>query len=124
MTTDQNSEALRLKDLANFTGTENWYRHGLIRSVTYTDGAKHVADAGGAYWLLDEIAFAQHCKKVAAEQFQLWSLSVKPDNTARLVCTDGNGKRVFSKRIDYTDFPLPQITFYVVNNVIHLPSEY
>jgi hypothetical protein len=25
----------------------------------FTDGAKHVADAGGAYWLLDEIALAQ-----------------------------------------------------------------
>ena len=25
--------------LRQFTGTEHWYRHPLIRTVTYTDGA-------------------------------------------------------------------------------------
>ena len=35
-----------------------WYRHALNRAVLFTDGAKHVADAGGADWLLDEIALA------------------------------------------------------------------
>jgi hypothetical protein len=44
--------------LRQFTGTENWYRHGLVRSVLYTDGAKYVAESAGAYWLLDEIALA------------------------------------------------------------------
>lgn len=50
---------LETEDLSQFIGTENWYQHGLVRSVTYTDGAKYVADNGGAYWLLDEIALAQ-----------------------------------------------------------------
>ena len=45
--------------LKQFTGTEYWYRHGLVRTVLFTDGAKYVADQGGAYWLLDEIAFSQ-----------------------------------------------------------------
>ena len=35
--------------LMQFTGSENWYRHGPNRAVLFTDGAKHVADAGGAY---------------------------------------------------------------------------
>jgi hypothetical protein len=43
---------------APFTGSETWYRHALNRAVLFTDGAKHVADAGGADWLLDEIALA------------------------------------------------------------------
>ena len=47
-------------------------RHALNRDVLVTDGAKHVADAGGAYWLLDEIVLAQrYVKSVAAEEFQL-----------------------------------------------------
>jgi hypothetical protein len=40
-----------------FTGSEYWYRHSLNREVVYTDGAKHVAEHGGAYWgkyILDE----------------------------------------------------------------------
>ena len=38
--------------LSQFTGSEHWYRHGLVRHIIFTDGAKYVADAAGAYWLL------------------------------------------------------------------------
>jgi hypothetical protein len=37
----------------------------------------------GAYWLIDEIAFAQRAdKRVAGETFQLWKLTVNSDHTA------------------------------------------
>ena len=41
-------------------------------------------------------------------EFQLWKLTVQADRSARLICEDGNGGVVFSKAIDYTDFPLPE----------------
>lgn len=92
--------------LAQFTGSEHWYRHGLVRDILFTDGAKYVADAGGAWWLLDEIAIAQRFeKKVAAEEFQVWKLTVNPDRTAKLACEDGNDRTVFEKAIPFTDFP-------------------
>lgn len=120
--TDQ--KALNPADLRQFTGTEQWHRHGLVRTITFTDGAKYVADHGGAYWLLDEIALAQRgVKAVAAEGFQVWRLAVK-DHTATLTCEDGNGNAVFSKAIPFTDFPLPEIALYFTDNVILLPSEY
>jgi hypothetical protein len=50
------TKTLSKSDLAQFTGSENWYWHGINRNVLYTDGARHVAEHGGAYWLLDEIA--------------------------------------------------------------------
>jgi hypothetical protein len=115
-------KTLQQSDLAQFTGTEQWYRHGLNRKVLYTDGAKHVAETGGAYWLLDEIALNQTRPRVRREQFQVWKLVVK-DNTAKLTCDDGDGNIVFRKKIDFTDFPLAEITFYFENNVICLPSE-
>src|SRR6266853_643249 len=31
--------ALSENDLDQFTGTEHWYRHPLVRSLTYTDGS-------------------------------------------------------------------------------------
>ena len=112
-------------DLNQFTGSEHWYRHGLVRNILFTDGAKYLADHGGAYWLLDEIAFAQRGEKaVAAEEFQVWTLTVKPDRTARLVCDDGNGNTVFEKPIPFTDFPLDKIDLYFTNNTIYLPSEH
>jgi hypothetical protein len=119
------AKALTESDLAQFSGgTEHWYRHGLVRTVLFTDGAKHVADAGGAYWLLDEIALAQRFeKKVAAEEFQVWKLTVK-DNAGVLRCEDGNDNLVLSKNIEFTDFPLPEITLWFTDNTILLPHEY
>lgn len=111
--------------MRQFTGSEHWYRHGLVRDILYTDGAKHVADQGGAYWLLDEIAFAQRGEKaVAAEEFQVWTLSVKPNRTATLACGDGNDNTVFEKAIPFTDFPAETITLWFANNTIYLPSEH
>jgi hypothetical protein len=119
------TKTLDKADLRQFTGTEQWYRHGLNRKVLFTDGVKYVADQGGAYWLIDEIAIIQpYNKRVAAEEFQVWKLVVRPDQTATLTCSDGNGNTVFTKPIEYTDFPLNEITFYFCNDVIHLPSEY
>ena len=110
--------------LNQFTGSEHWYRFGLDPRVTCTDGAKYVADTAGAYWLLDEIALAQRFnKKVAAEEFQAWKLTVNPDSTAALTCEDGNYNVVCTKRIPFTDFPPEGITLWFENNTIYLPSE-
>ena len=119
------TKTLTMADLSQFTGSEQWYRHGLVRDVLFTDGAKHVADTGGAYWLIDKIAFARRrLKRVTAEEFQVWKLAVCPEKRAQLTCEDGNGKVVYRTRIDYTDFPLEEITLYYTNKTILLPSEY
>jgi hypothetical protein len=63
-------------------------------------------------------------KAIASEEFQVWKLKVRSDHTATLSCEDGNGHAVFTKEIEYTDFPLDEITLWFVNNTILLPSEY
>ncbi len=118
----ERSANLTLADLRQFTGTEQWYRHGLNRSVLYTDGVKYLAEHAGAYWLIDEIALAQR-GAVAALPFQLWRLTVKRERGI-LTCEDGDGRKVRSKRIPFTDFPLPRIELYCIDNIILLPSEY
>jgi hypothetical protein len=121
----RDTKKLTAAHLLQFTGTEQWYRHGIVRDLLFTDGAKYVADQAGAYWLLDEIARAQRYERtVAGEEFQLWKLEVDPDHTATLTCEDGNGKAVYRKAIEYTDFPLPEIALYFTNKTILLPSEY
>jgi hypothetical protein len=94
-----------------------------MRSVTYTDGAKYVADEAGAHWLLDIIATNQMTPAVKAEEFQVWKLTVA-NGKGRVVCEDGNDNVVFSQDIDFTDFPEPGITLWFTDNVILLPSEY
>jgi hypothetical protein len=111
--------------LAQFTGSQHFYRHSLVREVLYTEGVQYVADAAVAYWLLDEIALAQrHVIPVKREDFQVWDLKVNADQIATLTCGDSNGLEVYSKPIPFTDFPQPGIRFYYADWVIHLPSEY
>jgi hypothetical protein len=120
-----NTATLSEVQLRQFTGSENWYRHGINRAVLYTDGAKYVADQGGAYWLLDIIAIAQqHDKSVTAEEFQVWNLRVHSDRSATVFCDDGNGNPVYTQEIPFTDFPADEVKLYFANNVIHLPREY
>ena len=111
--------------LAQFTDSQNFYRHSLVREVFYMEGAQYVADAAGAHRLLDEIALAQrHIIPVKREDFQVWDLKVNADQTATLTYCDGNGLEVYSKPVPFTDFPEPGIRFYYADWVIHLPSEY
>jgi hypothetical protein len=111
--------------LAQFTGTERWYRHAVNSKVFFTDGAKYVADHAGAYWLLDEIALIQLCnKRVGAEEFQVWKLVVHSDMTAEVICEDGDGNVVYVNKIPFTDFPGEGITFWFTGSTILLPSEY
>ena len=119
------TEKFTKAELDQFIGSEHWYRHAINRKVLFTDGAKHLADRAGAYWLLDEIALIQpYNQPVAAEPFQIWTLTVRPDHTATLACEDGNDNVVYSKEISFTDFPLDEITLWFANDVIYLPSEH
>lgn len=128
-------------DLRQFTGTEQWFRHVMIRNVLYTEGVQYLAEHAQAYWLLDKIAIMQMEPHIRAEEFQVWKLSlgiiVRPDalmdtdNTATLTCTDGgkseNGgvsRLLHSEHISFTDFPLDEIELWVEGNVILLPSEH
>jgi hypothetical protein len=124
-TTMIDTKTLTKADLIQFTGSEHWYRHAMARDILYTDGVKYVAETAGAYWLVDEIAFAQRFDRLlAAEAFQSWKLTVNADHTATLTCEDGDGGAVFTKVMEYTDFPLDEIRFYFINKTILLPGEY
>ncbi len=117
-------KSLTGRSMAGFTGTETWYPT-IMPGITYTEGVKHVAEAGGAYWLIDEVATAQMLKPVAGEEFQVWTLTVnRQPATALLTCGDGNGNVVYRKEIAFTDFPLDAVTFWYTDRVVMLPTEY
>jgi hypothetical protein len=111
-------------DLNGFHGSEEYYRHQLTGFV-YTEGVKFMAETGGAYWLIDEIMLSNRfSKKVQAEEFQVWKLDRDNEgNAAWLRMEDGNDVRLFEKRIEFTDFPLPGIILFFENSTLYLPSE-
>ena len=116
-------------NLAQFCGSENYYRSS-FKHVVYTDGVKYLADAAGAYWLIDAIASHQR-PPVSHEAFQVWRFTVT-DQRGLLVADDGNGRQIARQEIDYTDFCLPEIKLYLVTGSLNgklvqtlmLPGEY
>jgi hypothetical protein len=116
---------LDLAIMAQFIGSETFYRYGLAGDVLFTEGVKYVADKAGAYWLLDIICIASvYEPTVGAEEFQLWTLSVRDNATGVVTCDDGNGHIVCKHALDFTDFPSPSIKLYFCNGTILPPSEY
>lgn len=118
------TQLLTHSDLAQFTGTENYYRH--FSGLLYTDGVKFLASRGGAYWLLDLIGSYQgKCRRdPRLAEFQLWEITVN-DGTGVVTCSEDSGKKpVIKQRLDYTDFPLSGVKFYVRDGVLMLTSEY
>jgi hypothetical protein len=116
--------------LAQFTGSTAFIRHGLVRTLLMTEGVAFLVDAAGAHWLTDAIASYQHEAPVQAEPFQAWSLVVDASTrSAVLTMTDGNSsKPIIRQEIDYTDFPLTEIALWAVAEgdyrVLMLLSEY
>jgi hypothetical protein len=127
----ENKKAL-LANLAHFTGSENFYRHvprhTLIKRYIYTEGVQYLATYAECYWLLDQIVLNRPAQ-LGVEDFQVCKLQVASDKTATLTTEDGNDNVLDVRTIDYTDFPLPEITLWVIRNemdgfTIMLPSEY
>ena len=44
------------------------------------------------------------------------------DQTGAVTCDDGNGRVVFSKELEYTDFPPDGITLWYTTHTILLPQ--
>jgi hypothetical protein len=120
------SPKLSPADLRQFAGgTEHYYRHGLNRKIVFTDGARYIAEEGGAHWLLDLIAVSQgHDKRLERQQFQVWKLTVRPDNSAIITVEDGNFNVLLTQRIAFTDFPGEGVVLWLSGNVIYLPVEH
>jgi hypothetical protein len=121
--TSAEKETRLLASLAMHTGSECVYRHW-SRQPVYTEGVQDLADQAGAYWLIDLVASWMLDPKIQAEAFVVWKLTVRPDHTAVAVAEDGNDHELVRQEIEYTDFPLDEISLYLTNGTLLLPNEY
>ncbi len=116
--------------LAQFTGSASFTRHHLLRRMVMTESVKWLANEAQAHWLTDAIASYQHEPHITAEHFQAWRLQVDvATNRATLSMADGNSDvAIMRHEIAYTDFPLAEITLWLIAQGAHLvlmrPSEY
>uniref|UniRef100_UPI001D014B85 DUF6876 family protein n=1 Tax=Nostoc sp. MG11 TaxID=2721166 RepID=UPI001D014B85 len=89
------------------------------------EGVKHLAQITQCYWLLDAIGSYQHQlqSNPRLRDFQVWRLVVE-NKSSTLICEEDTDIEVLRQSIPYTDFPLPEITLYLAQKVLMLPSEY
>ncbi len=116
--------------LAGCAGTENQYQHP-FGQLRYTDGIQAMAQAVGAYWLID--LMASHAPTIRRRAPDAWSFGI-----VRLAVNEIGGRRsarfdwredtntapVVHQDIEYTDFPVGTFECYVVDGVALLKSEY
>ena len=91
------------RDLAGFSGSAEWFRHPLVRSVLYLEGARYVFRTAGAHcWLLDQDRLG---RGVASKRQALAGLgSLKVDAGTLIRRTDGNG-RILHRNAQARRFP-------------------
>ncbi len=115
--------------LAQFTGTECWYKHWSQR-LLYTDGIDFLQREAKCYWLVDAIASHQSpALDRACDGFQLWILRRDGKDGAILTCqADSDKPALVKQEIEFTDFPADEIHLYVegvgARKTVLLPSEH
>jgi hypothetical protein len=112
-----------LDGLAQQIGSEAVFRHW-TRHLVYTEGVEYLAEQANAYWLIDLIASWCIDPRIQANEFIHWKLTVNPDRTAVAIADDGNGNEILRQYIEVTDFPLDEITLFLTDRTLLLPSEY
>ena len=114
-----NDRQITATDLAQFTGTGQYFRHW-TKKIVYTDGIQYLAENAGAYWLIDLVASYQPL----TDGRQYWILKIE-DGKYCAECQDCEGKILARQVIEYSDFPehLLPFTCYLQDGVMFLPSE-
>lgn len=109
--------------------------------MIYTPGVQYLAEAGGAYWLIDVIASwigsPDFNKAVAADEriahLHHWSLEVTGNAATVQAWIEGQEppfapQAFITQEIPFTDFPLPEVHIWCGFDGEHwtlfLPSEY
>lgn len=114
--------ANELKSVMNgyYGGSEGRTRHWANRKLVYTDGVKAVADAVGAYWLLDIIAtevapLSLNMWEFDSEHTTFFKMVVGADSTAKLWLERDIGEpKLWERDLDFTTFPEGEWMFYLM----------
>ena len=111
-------------NLPYFTGTiQTWEHRTPFGKLILTDGCNYIRKEAQSRWLFDLIQSYQ--PRLKGEEFQTWTLEKVSDTKFLVTCTDGDERTLITQKIQYSDFPLNSITFWVVDGMTCLlPSEY
>ena len=125
METRKKTAAELLEILECFTGTFAYHTHRIGNfKLLLTDGCDYIRQEAEAFWLFDCILSQQTRKTISELYHQVWRLKKQNDDSWHLTCEDGNNNLIAVQEIEYSDFPLSEMTIWVIDGVAMLPSEY
>ena len=98
-----------LASLKQFTGCDQLAR--LTPKVLLTEGSRYLAEKGECFWLFD--VYASYLSQIDGNKEWFTCLKLKrTDCSASVSIEDGNDRVIAQQEIEYTDFPLSEITLY------------
>lgn len=102
-----------------YGGSEGRTRHWANRRLIYTDGVKAVAEAAGAYWLLDIVAteVAPICLRMwedDSEHTTFFKMTVLNSKAKMWLERDTDEPRLWKRDLDFTTFPDGEWVFYLM----------
>lgn len=108
-------------ELEQFHGTTRYYKD--FTGLLFTDGVKYLADHAGCYWLI--VLVGSYQPELEDVRFQLWEVEVVEDMSGLITMREDTDEPVLVRQhIPYTDFLFKKFSFYCVDNVMMLKSEY
>ncbi len=114
-------EDLELKNLGQYYGSLNKYK--LFMSHTeVTEGIKYLAD-NGYYWFVSDADIIINMK-LRNEEFIAITLRVNEDKTAIVEYTNGNGKKLYERKYNYTNAKVKELKLFYIDNTMLLTGEY
>lgn len=98
-----------LRDLAQFTGTEHYYR--MLPRFVVTDGVKYLMDQAGCYWLAQ--LMGSHLLEMDTDENAFTVLELKRSGAGAVITIgDGNDHVIAHQVVEYTDFPFDEFRLY------------
>jgi len=121
-------DAYRIKrTLRELRRTKTFYKflHSGKSPILISTGCKFLLDNCDSSFLFDTIIKAQELKILKGVNFKIFRLlQLRNDMSWIITCTsDCDKKPIIVKSISLSDFPLPEITIWVIQNVALLPQE-
>ncbi len=103
----------------------------LGKEYLLSPGVKALADAAGAYWLLDIIFSVQQLDRVVKLDIQFWDIEPDGKGGCFVNCREDSGiDPCYRQHVVYTDFPLDELRFEDISRIwlqgqtVFLPQEY
>lgn len=118
-----NTPRFTTSDLAMFTGSEEFFRDRLTKSI-YTQGCQFLATHGCAWMISDILIICKTHKKVCKEAFVSIKFKRQSDGKCVISYEDGDYGKLFSQTYDSSDCPVDEVKFFFANNTLMLASEY